>query len=419
MMTLRLERRRVAAAGWLLWGVALLGVATVASAQTPEHDPTETARIRLGSFAFNPGIVASGGYDTNPYLEKSRESTLELYALPQIEGWFRRPAVQASFWGAAELVTFSNMVGARNWQAGGRVERLSVSFRPYASYNLRSTNANPTGFEVGHKSLRIEGDLTGGVVGRFGRFAVSGSVRSTATNWAADAIYLGSSLREKLNRRSSALRAGVGYSVTPLTTVEFMMERTTDRFKYSQVRDGDGTAFLWGVTFAGPAVIQGSAWLGYRRFHSLVVGGATFNGMIASATLVHPRPSGGAVAFRYERDMQFSYDTNLAYYLSKVYELTATMPLADRFRIQGYAGLNQLDYGRAGSGLEGPLRRVLEFGGAVGYSLSQTAIVGVSADRGMARGLEGWRQFRMTVFLTYGSPNGHYQRLDRPIPFSR
>ncbi len=419
MMTLRLNVRRVAAARWLLCGIALVGAAGAASAQTPEPDPTETARIRLGSFAFNPAIVASGGYDTNPYLERARESTFELYALPQIEGWFRRPGVQASFWGAAELVTFSNMAGARNWQVGGQIERLSVSFKPYVNYSIRNTNANPTGFEVGHKSLRIEGDLTAGIIGHFGRFAVSGSFRTNGTNWDADAMYLGSSLREKLNRRSTALRAGVGYSLTPLTSLEFVLERTTDRFKYSPIRDGDGTAFLWGMTFAAPAVIQGNAWLGYRRFHTLAVGGATFSGLIGTVTLVHPRPSGGTVAFRYSRDIQFSYDTSLAYYLSKVYELVATVPLAATWRVQAYAGLNGLDYGPAGSNLEGPLHRVIEYGGAVGYTVGQTAIVGVSANRGLARGVEGWRQLRVTIFLTYGSPNGHYQRLDRPIPFAR
>jgi hypothetical protein len=172
------------------------------------------------------------------------------------------------------------------------------------------------------------------------------------------------------------------------------------------------------VTFAGPAVLQGNAWLGYRRFRSLAAGGATFNGMIATVTLVHPRPSGAAIAFRHERDMQFSYDTSLAYYLSKVYEVTAIVPLAVRWRIQAYAGLHRLDYGHAAD-LEGPLRRVIEYGAAAGYHFGRTAIVGVSADRGQARGSEGWRAFRLTVFLTYGSPNNHYQRLDRPIPFSR
>ena len=246
---------------WLLCVCLLFGPANLVQAQIPDPDPSETARVRLGSLAFTPAVVCSGGYDTNPSREAGRGATFELHAVPQVEGWYRGNTARASFWGAAELLAFSYDAGARNWQVGGRLERAAPSVRPYVRYNLRNTNANPTGFEVGHKSMRIEGDLEAGAAVRSGRFSFAGSVRSTATRWAADAIYLGSSLREKLNRRSNVYRAGAGYALTPLTSVEFAAERSTDRFTYSPVRNGSGSVFLWGVTFAGPAIVQGSAWM--------------------------------------------------------------------------------------------------------------------------------------------------------------
>lgn len=397
----------------------LLSVADRVDAQDPDPDPSVTARVRVGPVAFTPAVVLSGGYDTNPYREPGRGKTLELYALPQIEGWHRGNAVRANFWAAGEFVTFSEMVGARNWQVGGRLDRAPASFRPYLRYNLRNTNANPTGFEVGHKSLRIEGDLDVGATVRSGRFSFAGSAHSTRTNWAADAMYLGSSLREKLNRRSNAVRAGVGFSVTPLTAVEFAAERTTDRFTYSPVRDGNGSVFWWGVTFASPAVIQGNAYVGYRRFHSLEAGEADFDGAVATVTIVHVRPAGGFVALRYDRDIQFSYDTSLAYYLSNAFSLTGVVPLTTTWRLQGYAASTTLDYRPAGSPVRGPVYHVLEFGGVVGFRLGEATVVGVTAERAHAKGLQGWNEFRLTCFLTYGSADGRYQRLDRPIPFSR
>ena len=399
--------------------LVLLGTAGSVNAQISDSDPSATARVHLGSFAFTPAVVFSTGYDTNPYREAGGTSTYETYAVPQIAGWVSGLANRLSFWGATEIVRFSNLVGATNWQVGGRYERAGPSIVPYVNYNLRNTNANPTGFEVGHKSMRIEGDFVAGTDVRSGRFAFGGSFRSTNTNWAADAIYQGSDLREKLNRRSNALRAGLGFSVTPLTSLEFAAEATTDRFVYSPQRDGDGFALLPGLTLASPAAIQGSIWIGYRHFHPLSSAAEDFSGVVGIGTLVYARPSGGALALNYRRDLQFSYDESLAYYIQNNLNLTGILPLSTRWKLQGFVGTTTLNYEPAGSGLTGPLQRVNEFSGAVGFNVNSVTVVGVTAEWANAIGPQGWTELRVVAFLTYGSANGAYQRLDRPIPFSR
>ena len=98
---------------------------------------------------------------------------------------------------------------------------------------------------------------------------------------------------------------------------------------------------------------------------------------------------------------------------------TGVVPLTTKWRVQGFAAVTTLNYRPAGSRQDGPVYRVGEFGGVVGYQLGQATVVGVTTERAIARGAQGWREFRLTVFLTYGSAEGRYQRLDRPVPFGR
>jgi hypothetical protein len=396
-----------------------LAIAGGAAAQSADPDPSATGLVNLGSFSFTPAVVLSAGPDSNPYREPGRVGTFEVYATPQIAGWFSGQTSRASFWGAAEVVRFSNMVGATNWQVGGRLERTAATVRPYINYNLKNTNANPTGFEVGHKSMRIEGDLVAGTDFRTAPLAFGGSFRSVNTNWAADAIYQGSSLREKLNRRTNVVRGSVGFALTPLTNLEFAAEGITDRFVYSPVRDANSVTLLPGVTIASPATIQGSLWIGYRFFHPLSPTGTDFAGVVGNGTLVYARPAGGSLAFRYQRDLQFSYDPSLAYYLQNSFNLTGVLPLSARWKVQGVVATTALNYEVGGSGLPGPLQRVNEIGAAIGFGIGSVTVVGVSTEWANAMGPQGWKELRVVVFLTYGSEHGAYQRLDRPIPFSR
>jgi hypothetical protein len=418
-MAMSAERRRWS--GWFLAAgvVVSLALPTAARGQAADFDPTETARVNLGTFSFTPAVVFSSGYDSNPYREPARESTYETYVIPQVEGWLSGEKNRVWFWGAAEMVHFSNMVGATNWQVGGRYERPGTTLRPYINYNLRNTNANPTGFEVGKKSMRIEGDLNANMEVRLGRVGMSFLGRTTNTNWAADAMYQTSNLRESLNRRSTAVGAGFGYALTPLTSIEFTAQATRDRFVYSPLRDGDGILALAGINLASPAVIQGNFWFGWRTFRSPTDSAADFQGPVGYGTLVYSSPSGGAVSLRFSRDREFSYDTSMAYYLSNALNLAGVLPLSERWRAQAFAATTTLDYRPAGNVEQGPIQRVNEWGGAVGHVVGQTGMVGVTAEWAKAIGPQGWQEFRLVAFITYGSARGVYQRLDRPIPFSR
>ena len=178
------------------------------SAQNDPNDPRGDAHYRYGAISYTPAVVFSTGYDTNVYREAVGFADYETFVVPQIEAWWNQPGFVVTGNAAVEAVTFQNHDGAVNHQIGARIDRTNSLIAPYASWNSRRTNAGPTGFETGYKSLRLEDSVSAGLRTVLGpRVHAEGFVRMIWTNWDADARYQTSSLREALNRDSQGYGA--------------------------------------------------------------------------------------------------------------------------------------------------------------------------------------------------------------------
>jgi len=420
------EHRRAVAEGlrdfarhrWGQRAVAVLIALGLSSlcARAQTANPAETAQQHLGPFAFNPGFVLSTGYDTNAYREAGAQADVETYAVPQLDGWLSLGRLRTNLFGAIELVRFAHSNGARNHQFGARNEWQGTRLMPYVDFTSKHTNANPTGFEVGRKSMRIENDVKSGLRTALGaRVFASAFYRLTKTNWDADAVYQTSSLREKLNRTDKAIGATLEVALTPLTTVRLVGDTNTSDFVYSPIRNGSGYRVGPGVTIRGPAAIVGSADVAVRSFTSHT-SGVNFKGIVSDVMLSRAFPSGTFLAFRFDRDLQFSYDPSLKYFIGRSLELTAIQALGDRFSVQAFMALHNLTYNVAEPGSV-PINNVHEYGVAVGRRLGRAMRIGMSAESAAAGGNQPWDELRVTAFLTYGL--GGFQRLDRPIPFQR
>jgi GT2 family glycosyltransferase len=387
-----------------------------AAAQTQTADPSDTALQHLGPFAFNPGFVFSTGYDTNAYREAGSKPNVETYAVPQIDGWVNIGRLRSNLFGAIELVRFAHSNGARNHQYGARNEWQGARLMPYIDFSSKHTNANPTGFEVGRKSMRIENDTKAGLRTALGaRVIASAFYRLTKTNWDADAVYQTSSLREKLNRTDKAIGVTMEVALTPLTTVRFVGDTNKSEFVFSPIRNGSGYRFGPGVTIRGPAAIVGNAEVAVRSFRS-DTSGVNFKGIVSDVMLSRAFPSGTFVAFRFDRDLQFSYDPSLKYFIARSIELALIQALGEQFAVQAFVARHNLTYNVADPGSV-PVSDVNEYGVAIGRRIGRVLRVGMSAESASAGGNQPWTERRITAFLTYGF--GGFQRLDRPIPFQR
>jgi hypothetical protein len=382
-------------------------------------DPSEGARYRFGTVAYTPGLILSTGHDSNVYREPTGFGDFEVFAVPQVEGWWTHPGFRVTALGAVEVVRFGHNVGALNNQAGIRIERTNSLFRPHLSVNRRHTNANPTGFEIGYKSLRLETDWSGGGTVRFSaRTEFRAMGRLVRTKWDADARYLTSDLREKLNRDTYGGGIGVAYAVTPLTKVGANVEMARDRFRFSPVRDGETLHIASGIEFARPAVVSGQASFGYERFRSPASGAADFNGLLIGINVGYGSPDGTLVRFYMNRGAQYSFDTALAYYVMTSSSVTVARRVGLGWDLAAFAGRYGLDYRPPRLTSSADRVDVLtEVGGAVARRVGRWARVGWTAEHARKTGPGGFKAFRVVAFLTYGS--GRFQRLDRPTPFER
>jgi hypothetical protein len=398
--------------------VCLLALAGAASAQDTVRP--ETAERRLGPISFNPGLVFSSGYDTNPWREAQKDAVVDVVesnVAPQVTGFLNVGRVRSDLFGAVEFVKAGTATKLdRNYQFGASTIVQGGRVQPFLDLRSRHTNANPTGFEVGRKSMRIENDARMGA-----SFKVSSAVnlsafyRDTQTNWDADALYQTSSLREKLNRTDTAYGGGADIALTPLTSVRASAEQTASEFVYSPLRNGRGSRLSAGLSFSGPAAITGNVDVGVRTFTS-TSSGVSFKGPFSNVGLSHQFPTSTVTSFRYSRDLQFSYDTSLAYFVSESIEGTLLQAIGDNYAVQMFVGRSRLLY-NPNSFADAPLNAVWEVNVAIGRPVSRLGRVGVLLERARADGRDPWNATRVGMFLTYGA--GPFQRMDRPIPFQR
>ncbi len=407
--------RRILVASCLLWSL----VASTRLHAQGTDDPGKDAPYRFGALAVEPALVFSSGYDTNVYRERIGFAAVETFAVPQIQAWWIQPGFHVMGQAAVEGVHFTNNVGAVNGQTGLRIERSHSVVVPYLSWNRRRTNASPTGFEVGYKSLRLENDWSGGIALTLSpRVRTRALVRLVKTNWDADARYQSSSLREKLNRDTLGSSLSFSYALTPLTAIGATVETQRDRFQFSPIRDGDAVRIAPMVEFSSPALLFGNAVVGYHRFRSPASGAADFNGVFASVNLGYGAPEGTLFKLYVVRDLQYSHDTALAYYVATSATITLARRIGGRWDAAVFGGRHFLDFRPPAGGADGrPVDSVMELGGAMAYRASPRRRIGLSIERATKNGDDGYNALRVVGFLTYGS--GRFQRLDRPTPFER
>ncbi len=399
----------------------LPAAATLAQSIDAEPNPADEARFQYGSFAFTPGVVFSTGYDSNISREPGGVSDYETYAVPQAEAFYTAGKARFNSQAAAEFVHLQehSNESANNWAYNFGFRLADNPFRPYVSYSARRTNARPTGFEIGERSLRVENQFNAGAsTWLTDRFSVTGGANWNRINYDASAVYQDSSLQEKLNRDTNVYVGGVGYLITPLTSFSANVDFIQDRFVYSPERDGDSLRIMGGMEFSKLAWFVGNGYVGYRHFTSKASGVADFNGWVANGHLSHVSAGGDILTLHFGRDVQFSFDTSLGYFVQTGFDGNYNKRLWDRIELMTFGGYSALDYRYAGlPGGLGLVDHYFSAGGGLGYRIQQRIRIGTTFEHVEKTGEQAYTATRIIFFMTYGS--GRYLRLDRPIPFEQ
>jgi hypothetical protein len=389
----------------------LLAAANGYAQQTPSQDEE---RVRVGGFSFTPGLVFAAGYDSNMNREVPPVAGQDVYAVPQANASWRAGSFLLNGHVAEEFVSDSHLPNSR---LDGEVKYSGPLLDASVRFERPRTNARPTGFEIGKKSRRVENRLFSTIAAKPSRrTALAFTYNTVGIAYDADAIYLTSSLREKLNRHTRALMGDFTYKVTPLTQIGARAEFRHDEFQYSPQRNGDIRKIGGIVSFAPPAMVSGTASFGYVGFRSRYSGAANFTGWYGQSQVTYAGKV-GVLSFSFDRDLEYSYDMSLAYYLLTSALVNFTRPIIGPWHSFAYVANHSLDYRPAGTvGSIGRREQMREAGGAIAYQISRWSRVGCSIDWYSKRGNQPFSGARTVTFVTYGK---QFVRLDRPVPYDQ
>ena len=386
-------------------------VVSLLSAQTLD-DPIESARFQTGPIGLSPAIALTGfGVDTNVFNDfDDPRPDLTFTVSPMLDTWLRA--------GRSRLHVFTRIrprlpPPVRERAQCGRVVDSRFEVRGNRVTPWITAAAASGRQRWGSRSIcvrRITSDLGAGVGVRVGsRTRVGVNARYSTYNHEPDALYLGSNLRELLDRNTTALGGEFRYALTALTTWVVSGEQARDRFVYTPARDANSWRIDTGFDLAPTALIAGRGRVGYRRFAGIGGDFPLYSGIVASVAATSRIRSRTQLEVTSARDVDYSWEPTYPYYVVTRAMLTVTPQLTLRWDVRGHASGRSGSRTRAAvwlpSSLPDRVDRVGMLGWGVGYRLGPDVRVGIDIDREHRRSairLREYQGFRTGLSVTYG-----------------
>jgi|SRR6185369_2905178 len=377
--------------------------------------PPENVRMRLGPMFVNPTIaLTNAGMDTNVFNEATQDSPKQDFTLtvtPATDVWLRMGRSWLSGSVHEDLVYYQKYENQRSanslYKVSWIIPLTRVSFNPAAAYT--NTRERP-GFEVDTRARRSELTVGGTVeIRTFSKTFVAVRADRQSVDFDQTAEFLGTNLRDQLNRTVTTEVIGLRHELTPLTSVTVEAAREQDRFDFSPLRNSDSTKIAAGVKLDPAALIKGGATIGFRDFQPLDSTLPAFRGTTLGADLSYVLLGITRFAVKATRDVQYSYDINQPYYLQTGVGLEVSQQIFGPFDAVGRVGAGRLEYrDRAGAAVAVSDRvdHTETYGGGFGYHVGRNMRIGINIDENKRLSPVTGRQFeglRYGIAVTYGS----------------
>lgn len=350
----------------------------------------DNVKVRLGPLMMNPTISISNiGIDHNVFNvapEKGPVQDFTFTVAPNTDLWLRvgRTWVTGSI--NESINWYQKYAGERTanneYKLGWNVPTSFVQLKLNGSYV--AARERP-GFEIDTRAARKTIDFNGSVdFQTLPKTFIGATASRTQNRFADDAQYLGVSLKESLNRITTAYGLTARHTLTPLTTISFALSRSRDGFEFSSDRDTVSTSAMASIALAPAALIKGGASFGYTDFKPTDPSLPAFKGLVGSGDLTTVVAGATRLALLLSRQVQFSYDDKQPYYLQSRIGGSVTQQLFGPFDIQARADYSILEYrDRAGAVIEVANRtdRKTTYGVGIGFHMGKDLRLSVNADQ--------------------------------------
>jgi hypothetical protein len=388
--------------------MVMLNGAMAAAQVSPPPEPPRSSWLRLGPVRVDPSIsIHDFGVDQNVFNEATNpKQDVTAIITPQAHAWMRlgRGSLQART--IVDLTYFQRYATQRSvntdtqFTFGMRLGRLT----PYVTEAFSNTSQR-LNLEIDARAPRTEHrTAVGGKLQVTPRTTVAAEARRTRIDFDPDAVFLGTVLRDVLNRSDDGFGVAVRQAVTPFTTLVAAVDRQETRFPFSPLRNADSLRVSGGAEFNTRALVAGSIYVGRQSFTLIGTGAApSFEGTVVSAGIGHTIAGSTRVSLSLERSVSYSFEPFEPYYVSTGLGGSATQRITDSWDV--HAGVSRYRLAYAGSLLQVPQTDyVWSANGGLGYRLSRRAIFNVGVGyqrRESASALRSFEGLRTSSSATY------------------
>jgi hypothetical protein len=366
-------------------GLALTLLVTVpAAAQAPAD---EQSPVQIGPVGVRPRVaITNFGVDSNVFNDaRDPKQDFTFTASPNVELVVRPGRLRVLSTVGTDFVYYQKYSRERsvNRSVSARAELDLAIVKPFVSIAATHTSARPNSEVDIRRRHQPRTYAIGSTFPLTTRTSAGFVVRRASDKYDEGTFFRDVDVSTTLNSTTTSYEASLGMQLTPLTSVSIVTSQEQMRFDHSPLRDSDTFRIAPTVSFSPGGILNGSASLGYRHFRgrdSDPNGVADYNGLVATGAVGFSLLDRFRIETTFVRDVKYSYEQQLPYYVVNGGRVTATTALAGGFDVRAIVGRESLDY-RAPAGSDGPGRdRMITYGGGVGYRLTDSAQLVLQAE---------------------------------------
>jgi hypothetical protein len=395
----------------LVCSIAAVGALApgLVDAQTEQDRPT----VRVGPFQFSPRLSFTNvGIDYNVFNERiNPKRDFTFVAAPDLEVALHPGRLRLTYTSGAEFVYFREFTSERsvNRRLGATADLDLTLLKPFATVSFAHTSARPNA-EIDVRARHHPRLYTAGTKLKLAtRSEMVFSVREARDAYDEGLEFRGVELARTLDQKTRGYDTAFNVALTPFTTVGLVVSSEQERFQHSPLRNSDTLRIAPKVTFSPLGLITGSASVGYRRFRGVDPTLPDFSGLVSSGSLGILFVGRYKLDTAFNRDVQYSYEAIVPYYLVTGVRGTLSMQTIGLLELRALGGRETMDYRASESAATAGADRMISYGAGAGYRVGQRARVVVDVEfvhRTSTRDLSReYRNHRIVASLTWGALN--------------
>jgi hypothetical protein len=312
-----------------------------AQSSSPDEidDVRKNARVHIGPFYFTPALqLKELGVDSNVFnAAGEQKSDFTMTFGPKVDLWVplaRRALFTTT--AATDVVWYAQYGSERSidpqFNVRGEIYLQRITF--FGENAFLNTRQRPN-YEVDVRSRHLENNALAGLgVALTPKFSVEVAGRRIDTKYDADAQFDGTSLQQTLNRVTRGVQVTARHKATVLTTVAVRYENLEDLFAFAPARNSKSYRVMPGVEFKPRALINGSAYVGYRKFTPNAADVLPeFSGLVAQLGLSYTLFGSTTFGVTYRRDLTYSYESAQPFFIDGTIGASVRRALGPRFDI--------------------------------------------------------------------------------------